>query len=853
TSSDYITYPESISGTSYPLSPPQIIDVQTYDDGTILVSIAREISQDKQGTGNPVQSYNCTGQKLEQVLRLRLIQLDGSIKEINPQLNLDPINYCIFNDSYGNPVNPISIFPLYKPYILINYVKAPDLNNPKTYEEWGNVIDWNGRNISEVHYGPSYSYYPNGNSSITPIWSPRIDPHAISSNASYMITTIATITGDYAILNVNSTLAANNTLSLTTLAGLYMTIIPYNQSVSNDQVLLYQLTLPNLTFIGLYCDIAPSSIGYICIIEISLNITQSTYIKVKFLTSASVTKIDLLSDMPDLSTTGIISQGLGMQAMAFGGYILYAMNQKYDYYIWNYDEDNNKKGQLGPYATNRYAANALYNNINQNNLNAANGIMRNNNTFILASSTTLTSWSLYKIPLPTVIPDSGYGNLQVIKIDPPPINTTLTNSSGTINATTNSLTITFLNPVILSNGYISIYKDSDKTMRQKISASMKDYVRIINDNHTIVSIDIIGSTFNQYGETYYVQMDANFVRDEKLYEPLTGIDEDIVMYKSSNIFVKKARPSEEAAIYDARLTVVASKAFNNLAEANQTQYFKSLLQDIATKLPCRPELLSTYGSPRYSMQNIQFSIRVNKTNPKLDKNYTVPAIVSDIDDMIINKKVTRFSDGVTNDLDETFGFQRPNSILGDYKDKIIPFVSAAAANAVLYLASRSNKPVPDQYKQMLNTFTAGLFTASHTSLSSIFSFQDVNNYPVFSLSSKIFWITPLIINITVFTYIMCKGGFNGKKIMNLILIVLSLYNSETLLLINQNQLKEMFGKDFEATAKYRGFADILLKSIPQLITQEGEGKNEKGDKNKENEKNDEKKSNNNGEIIEIEA
>ncbi|CAG8682756.1 6535_t:CDS:2, partial [Dentiscutata heterogama] len=588
---------------------------------------------------------------------------------------------------------------------------------------------------------------------------------------------------------------------------------------ANDQVLLYQLTLSNLTFLGLYCDIAPNSIGYICIIEISNNQSQPTYVKVKFLTSASVMTVNLLSDMPDLSTTEIISQGFGMQAMAFGGYILYAMNKNYDYYIWPYDEVNSKMHQIGPYSANKYAANALYNNINQNNLNAANGIMRNNNTFILASSTpkAKTSWSLYKIPLPTVIlGHSGYGNLQVVKIEPPPINTT---HNGIVNANTNTLFITFKNPVILSNGNITIYKDSDKTIRQKIAASMSDYVGIADNNRTTVNITIISSTFNQYGEIYYMQMDADFVRDEKSYEPLTGIEEDIVKYNSTTI----PRPSEEAAICVARLTEDATKTFNNLPDVNQTQYFKKLLLDIATKLPCRPELLSTYGSPQYisinSIENVQFSIRVNKTIPKLDKNNTVPGIVSDIDDMIKNKKVTTFSDGITNDLDENFGFKKPNSILGDYKDKIIPFVSAAAVNTILYLASRSNKQVPDQFKQMLNTFTTGLFTASHTSLSSIFSFQDVNNYPKFSLPSKILWITPLAINITVFTYIMCKGGFNGKNFMNLILIGLTLYNSETSILINQSQLKDMFGKDFEATAKYRGFADILLKSIPQLITQ----------------------------------
>ncbi|CAG8630237.1 22973_t:CDS:2, partial [Dentiscutata erythropus] len=381
-----------------------------------------------------------------------------------------------------------------------------------------------------------------------------VDPNVISSNVSFMITTIPTITGDYAILSVNSSLVENNISSLATRTGLYMTTIPYNQPVSNNQVLLYELAFSNLTFLGLYCDIAPNGIGYICIIEISNNQPQPTYIKVKFLTSASVMNVNILSNMPNISNTEIMAQvqGFEMQAMAFGGYILYAMNKNHEYYIWPYSEDSNedniiKPYRLGPYSANNYTTNALYNNISQNNLNAAN--------------------------------NSGYGNLQIVKIDPQPMNTTTSS------------------------------------------------------------------------------------------------------------------------------------------------------------------------------------------------------------------------------------------------DKIIPVAAAAVVNTILYLASRSN--TPDKYKQRLNVFTAGVFTVSHTSLTSIFSFQYVNNYPKFSLPSKILWITPLVINITVFTYIICKGGINGKRFLNLIIIGLTLYNSETSLLINQSQLKEMFdnNKNFEATAKYRGLADILLKSIPQLFTQ----------------------------------
>ncbi|CAG8636395.1 4070_t:CDS:1, partial [Cetraspora pellucida] len=143
----YINYTESTIGTIFPNSPPQVVNVRGYDDGTIIVSIARQNDSTMLINQAKTIPYNCVGQSLEQVLRLRAIQLDGTIKEINPRLNLDPVNYCIFNDSHGNPVNPITIFPLYQPFILINYVKAPNITNPITYEEWGNVIDLSGNNI----------------------------------------------------------------------------------------------------------------------------------------------------------------------------------------------------------------------------------------------------------------------------------------------------------------------------------------------------------------------------------------------------------------------------------------------------------------------------------------------------------------------------------------------------------------------------------------------------------------------------------------------------------------------------------------------------------------------------------
>ncbi|RIB09143.1 hypothetical protein C2G38_2268668 [Gigaspora rosea] len=810
----HISYSESTTGTSFPQSAPQVVNVQTYDDGIILVSVARQsYSQIQNVQTQTTQTYNssqCT-QIFENILRLRVIQLDGSIKEINPSLNLDPMNYCIFNGSYGNPVNPITIYTLYSQFILINYVKVDSGH----YEEWGTVIDWNGNSLSEMHYGPSYTY-PNGT------WSPRsmiqlnINKKQVNTNVtnSFIITTIPTVTGDYALLSVNSSSISDNASSLATRGGLYMNIIPYNQSTQTNQVLLYQISFPNVTFLGLYCDIAPNSIGYICIIEISYNSTLN-YMKVHFLTSQSVISVNFLSNIPDTSKINLTSQNIGMQAMTFGGYIYYAMDKNHSYFIWPYDENDQMLERKGPFDANNFSTNAIYNHMNQNNLNAAVSIMKNN-TFIIASNTSSesTSWSLLLVPLSQLQKDNGYGNLQIINITPPP--SKIPPQRGTVDSFTNALNITFNSSVISSNGSITIYKSSDNTMRQKISAMMSEYVTFMpnNDNTTTVSIKIIGSTFNQYGENYYVQMDTNFVKDGIFYEPLTGIDEGIVNYKSKN----KPRPSDEPANYLVQLTKDASERFRNLADANKIEYFNSLLQDISIKLPVRNELLSINGYQDVS-GNVQFVIRIENTNPKLDNNNTVPGIVSDLKNMIMYKHITTFSNGSTNDLDDTYEPQQTNSILGDYKSQIIPFIVVGIGNLVLYIYSQYGTTEYDKLKLMINVVTGGLFTASHTSFSSIFAFSNIGNHPELSVTSQVVLIFSISLNFAMFIWIMCKGGMKTIQTTNLITVLLSLYNAETLLAINEVKILEIFEEKYEHIVQYRSCADILIKNIPLLIIQ----------------------------------
>ncbi|RIB25537.1 hypothetical protein C2G38_2138705 [Gigaspora rosea] len=158
-----------------------------------------------------------------------------------------------------------------------------------------------------------------------------------------------------------------------------------------------------------------------------------------------------------------------------------------------------------------------------------------------------------------------------------------------------------------------------------VSATMDEYCSM-PDNKT-VDIKIIGSTFNQAGERYYVQMDPNFVRNKLLYEPLPGIDQGIVNYNSTY----QGRPSEEAAICIARLTADATKKFQDLPPENQTTYFNSLFKEIAKKLPVRYERLTTDGNFQYvyssgsNNPNIEFEVRVNLTDSKQKEN-SVPGV-----------------------------------------------------------------------------------------------------------------------------------------------------------------------------------------------------------------------------------
>ncbi|KAF0433768.1 hypothetical protein F8M41_004987 [Gigaspora margarita] len=73
------------------------------------------------------------------------------------------------------------------------------------------------------------------------------------------------------------------------------------------------------------------------------------------------------------------------------------------------------------------------------------------------------------------------------------------------------------------------------------------------DNYYNVIVKVINSTFNEYGEQYFVTMDNNFVKDLLVREPLKGIHDDEVVMGS------------------VRLTIDASKTFLARSEDNKSE------------------------------------------------------------------------------------------------------------------------------------------------------------------------------------------------------------------------------------------------------------------------------------------
>ncbi|RIB28423.1 hypothetical protein C2G38_2157943 [Gigaspora rosea] len=671
-------------GDSDQNTPPLIADIKTYDDGTILVHVIRNES----------------------------IQTDD-FREIDPNLKLDPINYCLLksdsteykinrlnniviylNDTKKNNtnvlhnlVNPITVYPLQKPFILVTYVKTKISFDPTTYEECGEVIDWDGISRSKLCFDfgvwINSSIQLNANKKLgflrcalnsSYAWQMRqysIDDsgkltHLTNLGEIYnvanllysqcsLVTIVSTVDNGYLAI-FNYTGKSYNDNSLSPLGGLFAIFINYSQTSYNktqdnyddDINYIYQITQPNIIINSVYCDVSGRFI--ICMVSIISN-NATGYVQIYLKSSGNVIK--LLTNV-----TNQTQQGLRAKTMPFGGYILgvtaYDDNDNNTYhYIYTYD-DYNVQIPLklpGPFLTNYFGVNTI----------------TQNNTFLLASPYTNDniSWSLLTISLPSVNDDHGYDNIM--------INKTIPSINAIVNSSIFFFSISFNYPIVLSatTSNITIYKTSDNSIRQRIS-TMHGFCNISPDEHT-VSIFVLSTTFNEYGEQYFVTMNNNFVKYKFGNEPLKGIHDGIWILKTDmpNNPNNQKRYSDKDTYGLVRLTQGASLKFLDF-QTNQSAYIDSLLNELAKKVPInRSRLSSNNQFQNVASYQIIIPIIVYAANNEFERSSL--ELSFDLSILITSKNMNAFSFGVTNDLDQNYGFR----ILRRF---IIPFKNAEKLN-----------------------------------------------------------------------------------------------------------------------------------------------------------------------------
>ncbi|CAG8779628.1 16663_t:CDS:2, partial [Rhizophagus irregularis] len=87
---------------------PRIWVSKAYDDGIMVIRIIRK------NATTSINNYLC----FYEMFSLRIINLDGTVVEKNLKLDIQPLNYCVFQMISG------------------------DVNDPSTYVEWGMVMDF---------------------------------------------------------------------------------------------------------------------------------------------------------------------------------------------------------------------------------------------------------------------------------------------------------------------------------------------------------------------------------------------------------------------------------------------------------------------------------------------------------------------------------------------------------------------------------------------------------------------------------------------------------------------------------------------------------------------------------------
>ncbi|CAG8479075.1 3192_t:CDS:2 [Funneliformis caledonium] len=339
---------------SYP-SPPRVWSSIVYEDGTAVFRIIRR------DTSVKLPDRTCLVQKL----MLRILYPNGTLTELDMELNIPPLNYCIVAAKPDN-FDPINISALKPGYLLLRYYNATDPSKPETWEEWGMVIDWQGQTYEPKFLGLSFIDANTGTvvpglsavtvninrakgflrlAALRETTDCEWQQYSIGENKeliqlsggviklpifkSAQFATIATVDEGYAIVFANSSDTVNNADPLLPRGGLFALSLAYGQKSINSPSLLYQVPLANLLFTALKCDIAFVGVGHVCTLTVQQNLGDATnptksdlyYLKITFLSSGSVTSFTSISRALPTNINVKVTEWV-VSSLPYGGYVL---------------------------------------------------------------------------------------------------------------------------------------------------------------------------------------------------------------------------------------------------------------------------------------------------------------------------------------------------------------------------------------------------------------------------------------------------------------------------------------------------------------------------------------------------
>ncbi|CAB4428016.1 unnamed protein product [Rhizophagus irregularis] len=649
---------------------PCIWDSKAYDDGTMVIRIIRK-------NETSINNYLC----FYEMFSLRIINLDGTVVEKNLKLDIQPLNYCVFQMISGGVwMEFLRYFLIKKDQILITYYNATDVNDPSTYVEWGMVMDFDVLNINREK---GFMRYVRNNKTNHVDWKQfRIEPDgAITELTSGGLVLygevgvfigIHTIDESYAFIFSNSTLNATNPLS----PKGQVSILPigYNQNPS-PSLLIYQTTTPNLVFTFLFCDIAFSEVGHVCILTVIIqeDVTMTSgplyYIKINFLSSGSV--LSFQSQVNDL-TLPVENPNVdwSVNSLIFGGYLLTGTIP------------TPTRPNICGYLFNDYNSAPIPWEFPEREPIGIRGVYQilHNNTLLVSQLETDNSWRFQVIDLPKVVgnKDKGYFNVKV-ESTYPAIN-------STIRPDIQNVKINFYDPVELSDGNLTIYQliDNQPYLRQYIT---KSSCTVSIDGKTVIA-KILDSTFSVFSGIYYIKMDNNFVRDKTYKESLLGIRDNIWNFNVK----QKEVPFAHSMNGLLRLTPEGTKYFDSLPQENRSNFFNNLLNDLADVIPVPRSRLTSDEKTQLDLNvnEKQYLISIGVEETRVDNDYlSVETVVNDINTMVKSKDLTSINNGQASKyLDQSYGFIPTLDLWKTYEYKLLGIFLIIGLLIVLFFIAR---------------------------------------------------------------------------------------------------------------------------------------------------------------------